>query len=247
MRFITLLTDYQFKDFYLSKVKSRVYKLFPEHTLLEICHEIEAYNLKEASYAFNAMLPEFSKDDLHFIFVNLHYEKNYSVVLAKTSEHGTIIAPNNGILGLLNVNIETVYELPIEKNSFVELDIMSKVSALNTDFLTKIENPYLLKHPESRENASELRGEVIYIDQYGNCVVNINQTTFDLFVENSVYHINFRREVVERISTDYSDNWQAGPAVFFNEQGWMEVSCVHGNASKLFGLKYQTKISVKKN
>lgn len=247
MRFITLLTDYQFKDFYLSKVKSRVYKLFPEHTLLEICHEIEAYNLKEASYAFNAMLSEFSKEDLHFIFVNLHYEKNYSIVLAQTSEHGTIVAPNNGILGLLNVNIEAVYELPVDKNSFVELDVISKVAELKIESLTKVENPYFLKHPESRENASELKGEVIYIDQYGNCVVNITKENFDRFIETTTYHISFRREKVERISIDYSDNWQAGPAVFFNEQGWMEVSCVHGNASKLFGLKYQTKISVKKN
>ena len=250
MEFITLLTDYSHKDFYLAKVKARLKKKFPNHNVLDISHGVSTFNLKEASYAFNALISEFETDEIiHFIFVNIHYEKNYSFVIAETESQGLIVAPNNGILGLIKCSFKNFYKLKVEnKGSFIELSVIEKLKDINLSSLEKIETPYLLKEVSVRVTERELRGEVIYIDSYGNCITNITKTDFEDFVKGGSYHIVLRRNnIIERISLDYSDNWEAGPAVFFNEQQNLEVSSVHGNASALFGLKYESRIIVKKD
>lgn len=249
MELITLLTDYNHKDFYLAKVKSRLKKHFPNHSTLDISHGVSTFDLKEASYAFNALISEFDGDNIHFILVNIHYEKNYSFVIAETKDHGLIVAPNNGILGLINCDYINFYKLELDqKESFIELTLIEKLKNIDLSALQKIETTYLLKEVSPRITEKELRGEVIYIDSYGNCITNITKTVFEEFVNNESYHIVLRRNnIIERISLDYSDNWEAGPAIFFNEQGNLEVSSVHGNASALFGLKYESRIIVKKN
>lgn len=248
MNLITLLTDYNYKDFYLAKVKSRVKKLFPKHYLLDISHGISHFNLKEASYAFNALLSEFDNNSVHLIFINIHYEKNYSVIIAETKEHGLIVVPNNGILGLINCEYLNFYSLDVEKNSFIELPILEKIQNLDLSQFNKIETPYLLKEVSPRITDTQIKGEVIYIDGYGNCVTNIKKDEFEAFTNKQSYHISLRiHNKVESISQDYSGNWEAGPAAFFNEQGYLEISSVHGNAAALFGLRYESRIIVKKN
>lgn len=246
MRFITLLTDYHFKDYYLAKVKTRAMKSFLGDTILDICHEIAPHNIERAGFAFNAMVEEFSPSDIHFIFINLHYQRNYQILVAQTKEHGTIIAPNNGLLGLIKVEFTAFYELPLINSSFIELDIIEKVSKLDISTLKKVENPVLLKNKELRYREGEMTGEIIYCDVYGNNIVNIQKEEFEAFTENSMYEIVVRRENVSTISTDYSDNWDAGVVVFFNHQGFMEISNTSGNTSDLMGLRIGMKINVRK-
>ena len=247
MRFITLLTDYHYKDFYLGKVKSRILRCFSEHRLLDICHGVDSFDLLQTSYAFNGMRSEFSSDDIHFIFVKLHYDKNFKILIAKTKNHGIIVVANNGILGLLNIELEKIYELPVNKGSFVELSLIEQISQIDFSILKECETPFFLKRPEPRITEKEIRGEIMLIDQYGNCISNIHQSVFEPFVQNSIYEICFRREKILSLSDDYSDNREAGAVAIFNEQGWLEIASVEGNGSKLFGLGSQSKISVKKN
>lgn len=247
MSFITLLTDYSYKDFYLAKVQSRIKRLFPKFDLLNLSHDVTAYHLGQTAYLFNAMLEEFTASDLHFIWVNLHYAKNYKIIVAQTQEHGTIIAPNNGILGLLTTQIESYHLLDVAPDSFVELAILEKSQELNFSGLKKIDNPFLLQPLELEVTDQYIRGQVIYIDNYGNCITNIDRATFEKFTEGVSFFIKLKRLRIEGISKDYSDDREGGAAVFFNQQGFLEVSSVHGMASNLFGLQYETIISVKKN
>ncbi len=247
MRLITLLTDYHFKDYYLAKVKSRLFKCYPKDHILDICHEIPHFNLEQAAYAFNAMLPEFNDKGLHFIFIHLHYNKNYSIIVANTKTHGTIVAPNNGILGLLQVEFIDFFELNVLPSPFVELAIIEQVSKTELPSLKRIKDPFFLKNKEIRYREKEMTGEIIYTDTYGNSIVNIKRADFDAFTANSIYQIVIRREIIESLSEDYSDNRDAGLVVFFNEQGYLEIANNSGNSEDLLGLKAGMKINIKKN
>ena len=249
MGLVTLLSDYNSKDFYLAKIKIRANRLYPEYTILDISHGIDAFNLKETSYAFNSMLDDFTSEDIHFIFVDIHYDRNYEILAVETEENGIIFLPNNGLLGLLKIKTKNCYSFGELKDSFIELILLEKVAELNDDFssLAKKESPYLLRAVKPKVTDSEIRGEIIYIDSYGNCITNICQEEFDSFTNGINYHIKFRRNIIERISKDYSDAREAAPVVFINQQGYLEISSIQGNASTLFGLNYESSISVKKS
>ena len=249
MGLITLLTDYKYKDFYLAKVEGRIKRLFTDDYLLHLSHGICNFDLPQAVYNFNALLDEFSKEDFHFIFVNNHYSKNYSFVIAETKKHGFIVCPNNGILGLLNCEYIKFYHLPLTPSSFVEMEVLEKLKTKSKllEELEEFENPMMFRRITTISTEKELKGEVIYIDGYGNCITNIKKSDFEDFIDNQPYHIKVKRHIIERISNDYSDNQEAGISIFFNNQGHLEVSNTHGNASKLLGLQVNSRISVKKN
>lgn len=248
MGLITLLTDYKYQDFYLAKIESRIKKFFAQDYLIHISHGVSSFNLTQTAYNFNALLEDFSPDDWHFIFVNLHYKPNYELVIASTKQHGFIVTSNSGLLGLLNCELKSVYKLPVLKGSFVELEILKlcKEKTETIKSLSVLENPNLFREKTAQITEREIKGEIIYIDSYGNCIANITKNTFLEFTKQSPYSIKVRREVIESISTDYSDNQEAGITVFFNEQNYLEVACTHGEADKLIGLQLGSRVSVKK-
>jgi len=249
MGLITLLTDYKYKDFYLAKVDSRIKKHFVGDSLLHISHDVRNFELPQASYNFNALLEDFNTNAWHFIFVNIHYAENYKIIIAQTKNHGTIVTPDNGLLGLLEVEFESFYSLTIKPSSFPELSIIDACKTKEDLFtqLEKIEKPHFFRPITAIVGEKEIKGEIIYIDGYGNCISNINKTIFDEFTKGNSYHVKIRRERIESISSDYSENREAGIAVFFNHQNHLEISTIHGNASKLLGLQVGSRISIKLN
>jgi S-adenosylmethionine hydrolase len=253
MKFITLATDYDLKDFYLAKVKARLYKLFPESPILDVYHHInvanpvEKNNLKETAYSFNAMIPEMDANYLNFIFVNVHHDPHFSFLIAKTPNSGYVIAPNNGILGLLDLDYLEFRIIEVPQNSFPELDLIEKVSTNAFESFPIITDPYLSRLVDVKITENELKGDIIYIDGYGNCIVNIKKDVFEAFIANSNYEIEIRRQKILSISKNYADVREGGIAVFFNSQDFMEISFIHDSAKEMLGLKKGLKISVKKS
>ena len=248
MGLVTLLTDYNNKDFYLAKVESRAKRLFPSLNLLHIAHLLPNFKFEQAAFNFNAMLDEFQADDLHFIFLNHHGDSLNKLIIAQTQNEGVVISADNGLLGLLNCEFTNFYQLPIPRGSFPELEILQLVKDYQDD-LSQLEivKPKLFRPVLPVVTDKELKGQVIYVDGYGNCIVNIREDQFKEFTVGNSYHIKMRREIVERIDVDYSNASEAGLSLFFNEQGYLEISMVYGNASKLLGLTINSIISVKKN
>jgi S-adenosylmethionine hydrolase len=254
MKFITLTTDYDLRDFYLAKVKSRLYRAFPDHYLLDLHHHVnlqhpnEKHNLKNTAYSFNAMLGELDELCINLIFVFSHYSPDYFYVVAKTKSHGYIIAPNNGILGLIDTEYLSFKKLNVAHDSFPELDVIKQLKALNLDFeqLEVLENPYLSRVLPAKIVGEKLRGEIIYIDGYHNCITNITKQAFEEFTQQQGYEIEIRSQKVLSISENYSQVREGGFAVFFNSQNLLEISFIQDSAKNLLGLKMASTINIKK-
>jgi S-adenosylmethionine hydrolase len=253
MKFITLATDYDLKDFYLGKVKLKLLKTFPKSHILDIHHHLniynpsEQYNLKDTAFSINAMLTELDNDCLNLIFVNVHYTQDFHFVVAKSKKHGIFIAPNNGIFGLIETEFESFSKIEVKESTFAELDLIDKIKDLKFDVFPKMNDAYFSNTIRASINESEMRGEIIYIDGYGNCMVNIKKSDFEAFVGNSNYEIDIRRNKILSLSKTYSDVREGGFAVFFNSIGLMEISFIQDRANSLLGLKKGIKIIVKKS
>jgi S-adenosylmethionine hydrolase len=143
---------------------------------------------------------------------------------------------------------DIVIGIPLEKsaikNTLYCVDVAAKAitQLSNGEPIPKIGIPdtkYIEKNPlKPLLGENWIEGQIIFIDNFENVVVNITQEQFEQQRKGRRFKIVFMRdEVVERISGSYADVPQGEKLVLFNSAGYMEIAINKGNAAGLFGLK----------
>ena len=272
MPIITLTSDYGNLDHRVSAIKGSILQLNPEARIIDISHEIAPYNLIQCSYIVKNAYSHFPKESIHIISVDSFFHKDRKNLLVKADGH-YFISSDNGLLSLIfhDIKPEAIYEITINNRfddevKFASVDIFAPVAA----HLTKGGLPELIgrkiknykqisfSKPYFQEAEKMLIGEVMYIDNFGNCVTNITKSLFDKTVVNfSNFEINIRNILLKNIHKKYTDivtDWQketdyhGKASALFNEQDLLEITIYKGTkkngANSLFGLKMGDKIYI---
>ena len=81
MSIITLTTDYGLKDHFVGAIKGKILSEFETATIVDISHDIDAFNTTEASYIISSAYSSFPKGTVHIIGVDIEQEGviNYPV------------------------------------------------------------------------------------------------------------------------------------------------------------------------
>jgi S-adenosylmethionine hydrolase len=83
-----------------------------------------------------------------------------------------------------------------------------------------------------------LEGQIIYIDNFENVIVNITRKQFEKQRRGRKFKILFLRdETINKISKSYADVHEGEKLAFFNSADFLEIAVNKGNAAGLFGLK----------
>ena len=116
--------------------------------------------------------------------------------------------------------------------------------------------------PVINADASQIIGNVIYIDNYGNVITNINRTLFENTRKGRGFNISARTVRFNKVFERYSDaiNFDVHPdrreedgkkLAVWNSSGYLELAIYKsnpstvGSASTLFGLGYRDTVTVK--
>ena len=71
MSIITLTTDYGLKDHFVGALKGKIISEYSEATIIDISHDIDPFNILEASYIIGAAFSSFPKGTVHIIGVDI--------------------------------------------------------------------------------------------------------------------------------------------------------------------------------
>jgi S-adenosylmethionine hydrolase len=83
-----------------------------------------------------------------------------------------------------------------------------------------------------------IEGQIIFIDNFENVIVNITHEQFEEQRKGRSFRIVFKRdEMIDRISESYADVSEGEKLALFNSAGYLEIAINKGNAAGLFGLK----------
>jgi S-adenosylmethionine hydrolase len=83
-----------------------------------------------------------------------------------------------------------------------------------------------------------IEGQIIFIDNFENVIVNITREQFEQQRRGRSFRIVFKRdEVIDRVSETYADVQAGEKLALFNSAGYLEIAINKGNAAGLFGLK----------
>ncbi|KEY19972.1 SAM hydrolase/SAM-dependent halogenase family protein [Kaistella antarctica] len=265
MAVITFTSDYGLVDHRVAAVKGAILKLKEEVTIVDITHQIQAYNLLQTAYIVRNAYSFFPKGTVHIISVDSFFTKERKCILYKADDH-FFIAADNGLLSLIFYDLkpEAVYEITFNNRfddevRFTSSDIFAPVAVhlqnggLPEVIGRKFKTPKQLSFPRAVFNESEkmLIGEIMYIDNFGNVVSNISKKNFE---KSSVgfesFIVKFRNLALSRIHNQYTDlvnDWDkeqefhGKAAAVFNDAGLLELTIYKGNgesgARTLFGLK----------
>ncbi|MGU3375617.1 SAM hydrolase/SAM-dependent halogenase family protein [Chryseobacterium sp. M5A1_1a] len=264
MSIITLTSDFGNLDYRVAAVKGQILSLNPEVNIIDITHDIQAFNLIQTSYIVRNAYKYFPKGTIHILSVDSFYHKSRKNIIYK-ADGSYFLASDNGLLSLIFFDIkpEAIYELTLNNRfddiiDFTSTDIFVPAAVhlanggLPEVIGRKIDTAKQLMFPRAVYNESEgmVIGEVTYIDNFGNIISNINKDFFENISKGyNGFTIKFRNLSLSRIFSSHTEvvsDWEretefhGQSAAIFNDSQLLELTIYKGSkkngAKSLFGL-----------
>ncbi|SHG36458.1 hypothetical protein SAMN05444483_11010 [Salegentibacter echinorum] len=274
MAIITLTTDFGEKDYFVGAVKGAIYNELDQVRIVDISHSVSPFHISEAAYIIKNAYRSFPKGSIHIIGIDSEFTPENKHLAVLLDEHYFICA-NNGILSLLASEIkpEKIVEINIHdttQTNFPVLDVFVRVACHiarggTLDVIGRnINEIRYLKQFEPIVNTEEdqIIGHVLYIDNYGNVVTNINRKLFEQVGKGREFVISARMLTFKDIYESYSD-WinfdvakeergeEGGKKLaLFNSEGNIELAIYKsnpstvGSAATLFGLEIRDTVTI---
>lgn len=248
MSLVTLTSDIGEQDFLVGAVKGTLLKIHPEFRLIDITHHLSPFNSPQAAYVCRNAVKNFPDFSYHIILINLYESKPERLLLAFHHNQYLLCADNGLLTMICEGKPEMVVGISLDATAvkstlyLTEIAGQAILKVMNGDPLEKVGEPdsaYVEKHPVRPLHSDNwIEGQIIFIDNFENVVVNITHEQFEAHRKGRRFKIVFKRdEVIERISGSYADVPEGEKLVLFNSAGYMEIAINKGNAAGLFGLR----------
>jgi S-adenosylmethionine hydrolase len=248
MPLITLTSDIGHQDYLIGAIKGRLLRINPEFRIIDISHSLSPFNYPQAAYVSRSAIKNFPEYTHHIVLINLFESKPDQLLFAFHKDQYVICADNGLLEMILEEKPELVIGIPLDKsaikNTLYCIDVAAKaiMQLLNGEPVQNIGSAditYIEKNPLRPLHGDDwIEGQIIFIDNFENVVVNITQEQFEEQRKGRRFKIVFKRdEVIDRISGSYADVPQGEKLVLFNSAGYMEIAINKGNAAGLFGLR----------
>ncbi len=268
MSIITLTSDFGHKDPDIGHLKGHLLQSVPQANIIDITHKIMPFNKSEAVYVLQNALLGFPEKTIHLVAIESENADNQKPLLFEANKQ-YFLGNDNGILAtaLQHLNPK-VYSLPFATSErflqaqiqavqkLAENNLPSDFAVLTKDFYSlKLSKPSI-KHVEDSEKVSTIIPKVIYIDNYGNAIFNLQKADFEKWRNNRKFTISFGPHTIKKLINGYNDFetkkdrlTHAGDYFArFNDFGYLEIfvyqsNKISGGANTLLGLrKHQTVI-----
>jgi len=255
MPIITLTTDWNANDFYLGAVKGRIFSQCPDAVVVDISHQIQPFNIHQASFIIRNAFPNFPAGTIHIIGVNTEGGHESPFLIIKYENH-YFIGTDNGIFGLLFsqepemiISIKTKEKIPAFSGISILTDTACKLfkgvqpESLGTSIIS-----FKKKFPiRAAIEESVINGSVIYIDSYKNAITNISRELFERVGKNRPFEIFVRSNHyrIDRINNFYHETSPGEILAIFNSVGLLEIAMNMGNVAELLDLSVNSSIRVK--
>ena len=248
MPLLTLTSDIGHQDFLIGAIKGQLLQGNGNFTLVDISHNLSPFNYPQAAYVCRNAIKNFPAGTFHLVLVNLFDEKPEHMLLAE--HNGQFIGcADNGLLTMIleevpqkvvglkldkNQQKNTVYCTSVFASVFNELSNGKKTEDMGDAAISiRVKNPL---RPMLGNNWIE--GQIIFIDNFENVIVNINKDEFEEQRKGRSFKIVFKRdEVIDKISETYADVNEGEKLALFNSAGYLEIAINKGNAAGLLGLQ----------
>lgn len=257
MAIITLTSDWGMRSHYVGAVKGCILKRIPQAQIVDITHQIKPFDIMQGSFILKNAFPNFPAGTIHIVGINTEAGQDTPHILVEYQDM-FFLGADNGIFSLIfdEEKPRKIIELDLMQDSdyftFSSRDVFVKAAAM----LAAGKKPEELGSAMAalRERMAfkpaihkdKIVGKVIFIDDYENVFVNIDQKTFRQVGKGRNFTISFRTPGydIHTLKTAYSDVIEGERLALFSSTGFLEIAINKGNASGLLGLHLQDTVTI---
>ena len=182
---ITLLSDFGTQDAYVGSMKGALLSLNPQILPVDLTHEVPPQDIRAAALILASVAPCFPPGTIHLAVVDPGVGGSRRALAAHCLDQFWV-GPDNGLFHLIfhqasSLNIVSLenpdYFRPQVSATFHGRDVFAPVAAhlsLGVElrrFGPRITDPVALNLPEPRFGPEAIRGEIIYVDKFGNLMI----------------------------------------------------------------------------
>ena len=253
---ISLTTDFGLQDAFVGIMKGVILQTNPNAYIIDICHNITAYNIQEASFVISNAYQFFPEKTIHVVVIDPGVGSERRPILVKTP-HYFFVAPDNGVLSnIYEEQPETrVFHLTNQNyfrskvsNTFHGRDIFAQVAAwLSTGLYAEVFGPEIRDYLKMEilqprcVSPNVFEFQIIHIDNFGNLITTIKEDFFQQALSQS-HHNNFFLEIgrhrIDSLCTHFgslSTKGQAG--LIFGSTKNLEIFANQNRADQLLNVK----------
>ena len=250
-----MTTDMGTRDHYVASIKGLILSQNPDATIVDISHEIPPFSTTQAAFVVRNCWKDFPKGTVHIVGINPDRKEDINHVIVVCDGH-YFIGADNGIFALLLAKKpDEVYELNITQDSdeitFPTKNLFAKAAC----HIARGGTPEVIgRRQEAIRDAHDFRppvednvikGNVVYIDSYGNVITNISRQLFREIGRGRDFTIMFKRARfdIRKIHDHYNQVADGERVAIFGASGFLEIAINKGTenngggANALFGLK----------
>jgi S-adenosylmethionine hydrolase len=248
---VTLLTDFGTTDTYVAQMKGVMLSVDPSLRLVDLTHAIPPQDILEGAFQLASAIDAFPTNTVHLAVVDPGVGSQRRAIAVRTNS-GTLVGPDNGLFTFAyESRIEMIRELRNERimrlpatTTFHGRDIFAPFAAaiaggaLDWDDVGPDVDPATLVRldlaPSVYQDAM-IRGSIVSIDRFGNCLTLIRLDRLPAGV--AVVSVESGEFRASRLSRTYSDVSPGSPVALVGSFGTLELSERDGNAAARWSLK----------
>jgi S-adenosylmethionine hydrolase len=168
------------------------------------------------------------------------------------------IGPDNGVLSLALKGKEpgrivhlsnSTYHLQPTSNTFHGRDIFAPVAGYLASgvaaaaFGERVESFVQLKLPEPERAVRRIRGEILYIDNFGNLFTNVGERDLTGWAREKLA-VKLGDEIIRGLAPNYAAAAEGAIVALISSWGLLEIAAYKGSAQRRTGAKVGDKIEL---
>ena len=248
---ITLTTDFGHDDAFVGIMKGVIFNIAPGARIVDICHQIEPGRLVQAAYVLQSAWRWFPKKTVHVVVVDPGVGSERKALAAECKGH-RFVGPDNGVLTATlgpsaryhEISNPQYFHQPVS-STFHGRDVFAPAGAWLakgtslSKMGSKVADPVALDLPIPEVREKKVKGQVVYIDRFGNLTSNITARTLkDRFKgEEKNLRVKVGAKTITGLSSSYNQRRKGSIGAIVNSWDMLEIFCSGGHAARKLGLK----------
>lgn len=246
-KLVTLTSDFGTRDAYVAQMKGVLYAQGPhELEVIDLTHEIAPQQVLEAAMFVRSAAPRFPAGTIHVVVVDPGVGSARRALLI---EHGGqfFVGPDNGVLSLALSGPFRAVALRSERvvssepsATFHGRDLFAPAAARVArgalpgqlgDIVAQIER---IAWPKPQTRSSELRGQVLHVDRFGNLISNISRAELAAWQREGEWaglRVQVGPSAKLPIVRTYADAAPGNAIALFGSADLLEVAVTNGSAA----------------
>lgn len=240
-------------------MKGVILTINPAVHIVDISHQVASFDVMDAAFVLRQAVGYFPADTVHLVVVDPGVGTSRRAVALRYNDQ-TFVGPDNGLFALLLgdekpselVQLDRVdaYRTATPCDTFHGRDIFAPAAAhlASGRSLADVGSPIKALRPLlwalPIDDDQGIRGWIVHIDHFGNCITNIPRSLFTRRRNGRALKCYVGNTILGAVCTVYGDVAAGEPLLLFGSQDFLEVAVNTGHAADLLQIRRGTPVNV---